>query len=81
VFRGSFWDLLKKSSVRLQVAKSARTKRAKCIIVAPNIEETTEEGALDTSLASILEGARQNAIETVCALTRLRIAQVSFGFA
>ncbi|GAQ80416.1 hypothetical protein KFL_000530420 [Klebsormidium nitens] len=61
-----------------EVAKSVKTKRAGCLIVAPNIEETTEDGVLDTSLEAILGSARENGVPVVCALTRLRIAQ-AFG--
>eukprot|EP00850_Spirogloea_muscicola_P011318 SM000070S21284 [mRNA] locus=s70:67975:71690:- [translate_table: standard] len=61
-----------------EVSRAVRTKRAKCIIVAPNIEEITSEGGLDSTVTSILQQAGANEVTVVFALTKSRIAQ-AFG--
>eukprot|EP00850_Spirogloea_muscicola_P017908 SM000158S02040 [mRNA] locus=s158:295160:298943:- [translate_table: standard] len=61
-----------------EVSRAVRTKRAKCIIVAPNIEEITSEGGLDSTVTSILQQAEANEVTVVFALTKSRIAQ-AFG--
>ncbi len=38
-----------------EVHKAVRTRRARCVVVAPNIEEVEAEGGLDTTLQAILD--------------------------
>jgi len=58
-----------------EVAKGVRVKKAKCVIVAPNIEESTSEGGLDGMVCTIISDARNNDIPVVFALTRNKIGQ------
>eukprot|EP00898_Chlorokybus_atmophyticus_P002753 jgi/Chlat1/3479/Chrsp23S03678 len=59
-----------------EVAKSLRTKRARCIIVTPNIEEITSEGGLDCTVDSILAAAKASEVPVIFALTRSKLGQV-----
>ncbi|GBG61770.1 hypothetical protein CBR_g23730 [Chara braunii] len=61
-----------------EAAIAVKLKRAKAVIVSPNIEEITSEGGLDCKLASILEQAASHEIPVVFALTRGKIGKV-FG--
>eukprot|EP00271_Cylindrocystis_brebissonii_P017460 TRINITY_DN4552_c0_g2_i1.p2 TRINITY_DN4552_c0_g2~~TRINITY_DN4552_c0_g2_i1.p2 ORF type:complete len:131 (-),score=28.59 TRINITY_DN4552_c0_g2_i1:1577-1969(-) len=61
-----------------EVLRAARSKRAKTILLAPNIEEITSEGGLDCAVEKIAAQAAAHEIPVVFALTRNRIAQV-FG--
>lgn len=59
-----------------QAAKAVSTKKAKCLIIAPNIEQIDSEGGLDDILTRILNEAREHQIRIVFALTRSRLGQV-----
>jgi hypothetical protein len=39
-----------------EVAKAVRTRRARAVVLAPNVEEVEAEGGLDSALEGILEG-------------------------
>lgn len=61
-----------------EVSRAVRSGRAKCIIVAPNIEAIVSEGGLDFTLNEILKQAEEKSVTVVFALTKSRIAQ-AFG--
>lgn len=61
-----------------EVSRAVRSGRAKCIIVAPNIEAIVSEGGLDCTLNEILKQAEEKGVVVVFALTKSRIAQ-AFG--
>ncbi|KAK9818831.1 hypothetical protein WJX74_008862 [Apatococcus lobatus] len=61
-----------------EVAKAVRSKRARVVIVAPNIEHIQTEGGLDDLLTSILSQAEELGIPVVFALSRKKLGQV-FG--
>jgi hypothetical protein len=56
-----------------QVAKAVYTKKAKCLIMAPNIEQVEGEGGLDDTVAALLAEARGNDTRVVFALTRSKL--------
>ena len=51
-------------------------KRAKAVVVAPNIERIESEGGLDDVVSSIIADAKQNGIPLVFALTRNKLGQI-----
>ena len=59
-----------------EVAKAVQLKKAKAVVVAPNIEEVGLEGGLDDVVAAIIEQARGNGTPVVFALTRNRLGQI-----
>ena len=59
-----------------EVAKAVQLKKAKAVVVAPNIEEVGLEGGLDDVVAAIIEAARRNGTPVVFALTRNRLGQI-----
>ncbi|KAK9858850.1 hypothetical protein WJX84_009351 [Apatococcus fuscideae] len=61
-----------------EVAKAVKSRRARVIIVAPNIEHIQTEGGLDDLLTSILSQAGELGVPVVFALSRKKLGQV-FG--
>ena len=59
-----------------EVAKAVQLKKAKAVVVAPNIEEVGLEGGLDDVVAAIIDAARRNGTPIVFALTRNRLGQI-----
>ena len=59
-----------------EVAKAVQLKRAKAVVVAPNIERIESEGGLDDVVSSIIADAKQNGIPLVFALTRNKLGQI-----
>lgn len=59
-----------------EVAKAVQLKKAKAVVVAPNIEEVGLEGGLDDVVAAIIDAARGNGTPIVFALTRNRLGQI-----
>ena len=59
-----------------EVAKAVKSKRARVVIVAPNIEHIQTEGGLDDLLTSILAQAEELGIPVVFALSRKKLGQV-----
>lgn len=59
------------------MAKAVKSKRARVVIVAPNIEHIQTEGGLDDLLTSILSQADELSIPVVFALSRKKLGQVS----
>jgi ribosomal protein L7Ae-like RNA K-turn-binding protein len=53
-----------------EVLKATRTKKAKCVIVATNIDEGSAAGGLDDVVSKILKNAESNAIPVIFALRR-----------
>ena len=64
----------------MQVSKAVKLKKAKTIIVAPNIEQIESEGGLDDLLTEIIEQAEGTDIPVVFALSRKKLGQVSLPF-
>ena len=64
----------------VQVSKAVKLKKAKTIIVAPNIEQIESEGGLDDLLTEIIEQAEGTEIPVVFALSRKKLGQVTFPF-
>ena len=60
-----------------EVAKAVKSKRARVVIVAPNIEHIQTEGGLDDLLTSVLSQADELGIPVVFALSRKKLGQVS----
>ncbi|GJP69367.1 hypothetical protein CLOP_g302 [Closterium sp. NIES-67] len=58
-----------------EVGKAVRTGRAKCVVLAPNVEEVLGEGGLDAALASIVAEAAGRSIPVVMALSTRRLAK------
>eukprot|EP01024_Parvocaulis_polyphysoides_P053825 TRINITY_DN5389_c1_g3_i2.p1 TRINITY_DN5389_c1_g3~~TRINITY_DN5389_c1_g3_i2.p1 ORF type:complete len:317 (+),score=37.21 TRINITY_DN5389_c1_g3_i2:1015-1965(+) len=61
-----------------EVGKVVRGKKAKCVILAPNIEHIESEGGLDDKLVELLNMCHQGGTEVIYALSRKRLGQV-FG--
>ncbi|KAK3278798.1 hypothetical protein CYMTET_13286 [Cymbomonas tetramitiformis] len=59
-----------------EVAKAVATNKARCVIVAPNVEHIEAEGGLDDLLGDILKEARDASLQIIFALTRSRLGQV-----
>ena len=59
-----------------EVHKSVTLQRAKAVVVAPNIEETEQEGGLDDVVGQIIEEAKANGTPLIFALTRGRLGQI-----
>lgn len=64
----------------MQVSKAVKLKKAKTIIVAPNIEQIESEGGLDDLLTEIIEQAEGSEIPVVFALSRKKLGQVTLPF-
>ncbi|CAI7788629.1 unnamed protein product [Closterium sp. NIES-54] len=62
-----------------EVGQAVRSGRAKCVVLAPNVEEVPGAGGLDAALTSILSDAATRSIPVVVALSRRRLAKVSAG--
>ena len=62
-----------------EVTKGVQLEKAKCVIVAPNIEETDQAGGLDDVIGTILEEATNNGTPVVFALTRNRLGKIVGG--
>eukprot|EP01025_Chloroclados_australasicus_P031460 TRINITY_DN3179_c1_g1_i11.p1 TRINITY_DN3179_c1_g1~~TRINITY_DN3179_c1_g1_i11.p1 ORF type:complete len:631 (-),score=71.51 TRINITY_DN3179_c1_g1_i11:764-2656(-) len=61
-----------------EVGKVVKNNKAKCIILAPNIERIESQGGLDDKLEELLDLCKQQEIQVVYALSRKRLGQV-FG--
>ena len=59
-----------------EVHKYVTLQRAKALVIAPNIEETEQEGGLDDVLGKIIEEAKANGTPLIFALTRGRLGQI-----
>lgn len=59
-----------------EVAKAVQLKKAKAVVVAPNIEEVVDEGGLDDVVGNITTAARLNGTPIVFALTRNKLGQI-----
>ena len=59
-----------------EVAKAVQLKKAKAVVVAPNIEEVVDEGGLDDVVGNIITAARLNGTPIVFALTRNKLGQI-----
>ncbi|GIL43338.1 hypothetical protein Vafri_1109, partial [Volvox africanus] len=62
-----------------EVHKAVRTRRAKVVVIAPNIEEVAAEGGLDTTLQAILDMCAEQETVAVFALSRKQLGRV-YGF-
>lgn len=60
-----------------EVAKAVKLRRAKTIVVAPNIEQIESEGGLDDLLGNILSQAEAAGLPVVFALSRKKMGQVT----
>lgn len=60
-----------------QVAKAIKLKKARTVIVTPNIEQIETEGGLDDLLTSILQQAEESETPVVFALSRKKLGQVT----
>lgn len=60
----------------VQVSKAVKLRKAKTVIVTPNIEQIETEGGLDDLLASILQQAEELDTPVVFALSRKKLGQV-----
>lgn len=60
----------------LQVGKAIKLRKAKTVIVTPNIEQIETEGGLDELLSSILQQAEEAETPVVFALSRKKLGQV-----
>ena len=60
-----------------EVAKAVKLRKAKTVVVAPNIEQIESEGGLDDLLGSILKQADEFGLPVVFALSRKKMGQVS----
>jgi len=56
-----------------QVAKAVYAKKARCVIMAPNIEQVEGEGGLDEQVTSLLEQAQAHDTRVLFALTRSKL--------
>lgn len=61
---------------RREVAKAVKLRKAKTVVVAPNIEQIESEGGLDDLLGSILKQAEDFGLPVVFALSRKKMGQV-----
>eukprot|EP00475_Leptophrys_vorax_P042552 TRINITY_DN80195_c0_g1_i1.p1 TRINITY_DN80195_c0_g1~~TRINITY_DN80195_c0_g1_i1.p1 ORF type:complete len:148 (+),score=15.87 TRINITY_DN80195_c0_g1_i1:68-445(+) len=57
-----------------EVGRAVRLGRAKCVLVAPNIEQVEAKGGLDDAVAAILSDAAATSTPVVFALTRRRLS-------
>jgi len=62
-----------------EVAKAVKLRKAKTVVVAPNIEQIESEGGLDDLLGSILKQAEDFGLPVVFALSRKKMGQVWVG--
>ncbi len=62
-----------------EVAKAVKLRKAKTVVVAPNIEQIESEGGLDDLLGSILKQAEDFGLPVVFALSRKKMGQVLVG--
>ena len=60
-----------------EVAKAVKLRKAKTVVVAPNIEQIESEGGLDDLLTAILNSAEESGLPVVFALSRKKMGQVS----
>jgi len=59
-----------------EVTKAVQLKRAKAVVVAPNIERIESEGGLDEVINQIIADADANDVPKIFALTRNRLGQI-----
>ena len=64
---------------KLICAISQKLRKAKTVVVAPNIEQIESEGGLDDLLGSILKQAEDFGLPVVFALSRKKMGQVLVG--
>ncbi|XP_064394353.1 selenocysteine insertion sequence-binding protein 2-like [Halichondria panicea] len=57
-----------------EVLKHVKSRRVKCLIVAPNMERIHSEGGIDDVIAQILSLAEEQSLPTIFALSRRRLA-------
>lgn len=57
----------------MQVAKAVYAKKARCVIMAPNIEQVEGEGGLDEQVTSLLAQAQAHDTRVLFALTRSKL--------
>lgn len=69
--------LIAEGAVGREVAKAVRLRKAKTVVVAPNIEQIESEGGLDDLLTAILNSAEELGLPVVFALSRKKMGQVS----
>ena len=62
-----------------EVSKAVKTGRARCIVVAPNIEQISSEGGLDDRLGSLLGLCNNSGVAVVYALSRKKLGKI-FGY-
>ena len=60
-----------------EAAKALRTRRARALIVAPNVEAVVAPGGLDDALAALLTAAAASGVPVVLALTRARMGAIT----
>lgn len=60
-----------------ECSKALRTRRAKALVVAPNVEQITAPGGLDEAVDDLLAAARQTSVPVVLALTRSRMGALT----
>lgn len=65
------------AAVDREVAKAVKLRKAKTVVVAPNIEQIESEGGLDDLLGSILKSAEEFGLPVVFALSRKKMGQAS----
>lgn len=62
-----------------EVAKAVKSGRARCIVVAPNIEQISAEGGLDDRLRQLMDLCNDKQVAIVYALSRKKLGKV-FGY-
>lgn len=60
-----------------ECAKALRTRRAKALVVAPNVEQISAPGGLDDAVDALLTTARAAGVPVVLALTRSRMGALT----
>ncbi len=60
-----------------EAGKAVRTRRAKALLVAPNVEAVSAPGGLDDALSALLAGAAVAGVPVVLALTRARMGALT----
>lgn len=58
-----------------EAGRSVTRGKAKCLIIAPNLEESSLEGGLDDTVEELIELCRENDVPTIFALSRNRIGK------
>merc|ERR550532_3384564 len=58
-----------------EAGRAVARNKAKCIILAPNLEVSTAEGGLDDTVEDLIETAREAEVPVIFALSRNRIGK------